>query len=276
MTCGIYQITNIINRKIYVGSSKNIEKRWIKGHRSVLRNNKHTNSYLQRAWNKYGVNAFKIEILETCQPEDRRTIEQYYLDWLEPWDRGIGYNQATTVSGEDPTEETRKKMSASQKGKHLSEITKKKIGDSERGEKHHLFGKHPSKETRLKMSLAHKGKPSHRKGKSGKSWSEERKKTQQNLMLGKKHSEEAKRKISEKHKGKQLTEEHKEKLSIAHKGQIISTNTRRLISLALTNKKKPPRTEEHKENLKKAMRKYRQKLHQLHQKAQEEAPTEEV
>ena len=50
---GIYRIKNLVNEKCYYGSSKNIEKRW-KTHLNQLRNKKHINSILQRAWNKYG------------------------------------------------------------------------------------------------------------------------------------------------------------------------------------------------------------------------------
>ncbi len=41
----------------------------------------------------------------------------------------------------------------------MSENTKRKMGDSRRGEKNVNFGKKFSKETCLKISLAHKGKP---------------------------------------------------------------------------------------------------------------------
>lgn len=51
--CGIYYITNTINGKFYVGSSKNIKKRWAR-HIRDLNNNNHHNIYLQRSCNKYG------------------------------------------------------------------------------------------------------------------------------------------------------------------------------------------------------------------------------
>ena len=61
MTCGIYTIKNIINGKFYLGSSKNIEKRWNR-HLYELRNNRHHSWYLQRAFIKYGENSFKLII----------------------------------------------------------------------------------------------------------------------------------------------------------------------------------------------------------------------
>ena len=42
---GIYKIVNSINNKIYVGSAKNIKKRW-SAHKSDLNKNKHHNKHL--------------------------------------------------------------------------------------------------------------------------------------------------------------------------------------------------------------------------------------
>ncbi len=50
MSCGIYQITCSINNKIYIGSSCNIDARWM-DHKSRLQANKHPNSFLQNSWN---------------------------------------------------------------------------------------------------------------------------------------------------------------------------------------------------------------------------------
>ena len=50
-TSGVYQITNKVTGKFYIGSAVNFRKRW-NTHKSCLRNNKHANKHLQRAWNK--------------------------------------------------------------------------------------------------------------------------------------------------------------------------------------------------------------------------------
>ena len=39
MSCGIYKITNLINNKVYIGQSQNIEHRWI-AHKSEAKNEK--------------------------------------------------------------------------------------------------------------------------------------------------------------------------------------------------------------------------------------------
>jgi hypothetical protein len=89
---GIYKITNIKVGKFYIGSSKDIEKRW-KDHVYMLNRNQHHSLYFQNAWNKYGEDNFKFEIIEMINDEsillDR---EQYWLDKTQCYNSKIGYN----------------------------------------------------------------------------------------------------------------------------------------------------------------------------------------
>lgn len=63
----IYQIKNLINNKIYIGSTiRPLYKRKYE-HFSELRNNEHCNTYLQRSFNKYGEENFSFTILETLK-----------------------------------------------------------------------------------------------------------------------------------------------------------------------------------------------------------------
>jgi group I intron endonuclease len=84
MTAGIYKITCLPVGKYYIGSSLNIEGRFLK-HKSDLRCQKHGNQYLQKAWNKHGAASFTFEILEACDPAVRLVVEQSYLDAVEDW-----------------------------------------------------------------------------------------------------------------------------------------------------------------------------------------------
>jgi group I intron endonuclease len=87
----IYQIKNLKNGKLYVGSTNNLTKRWA-NHRSKLRNNKHENNYLQLAWNKYGEESFEFSLLEEVNDENRIDKEIYYLNQIKSYERDIGYN----------------------------------------------------------------------------------------------------------------------------------------------------------------------------------------
>ena len=70
-TSGVYQILCIPTAKIYVGSSLNISERWWE-HRWDLRRGTHHSRYLQRAWDKYGEEAFVFSILEYVEDPDLR------------------------------------------------------------------------------------------------------------------------------------------------------------------------------------------------------------
>ena len=63
MKTGIYNIRNIINNNIYIGSASNLKNRW-NVHKHKLSNNKHVNIHLQRAFNKYGSENFIFEVIE--------------------------------------------------------------------------------------------------------------------------------------------------------------------------------------------------------------------
>jgi hypothetical protein len=54
-------------------------------------------------------------------------------------------------------------------------------------------------------------------------------------------------------KGRVVTDKQKEKIRKARKLQVITDETKKKISNALINKKKPPRTEEHRKNLQKSL-----------------------
>jgi len=91
MVAGIYTITNIRNNKIYVGSSNDIYYRMTK-HKETLKRNRHYNLYLQSAFNKYGEDSFKFEILEETSLENRLYIEYYWINILYTMNPKYGYN----------------------------------------------------------------------------------------------------------------------------------------------------------------------------------------
>jgi len=76
---GIYKLS--AGGHIYIGSSKNLYSR-LTEHRHDLESNKHSNEFLQRVCDKYGINNIKIDIVEFCKPEDRIVREKFWIDEL--------------------------------------------------------------------------------------------------------------------------------------------------------------------------------------------------
>lgn len=67
----IYQITNLINNKIYIGQTNNIKKRW-----SNHKNSNDPNMVIARAIRKYGKENFKFEVLlKNLSPEEANQKE---------------------------------------------------------------------------------------------------------------------------------------------------------------------------------------------------------
>ena len=128
---GIYKIVNKINSKYYVGSAKVICNRWWT-HKSKLRKNKHSNEHLQSAWNKYGENNFVFEFIEPTSKEKLTTTEQGYLD-IAKTEKDKCYNKSFIADRIEYTDDVRKKMSNSSKGKHKSKEHCKNIGISKLG-----------------------------------------------------------------------------------------------------------------------------------------------
>lgn len=132
--CGIYLIANCVTGDLYVGKSKNMRDR-LAAHRKLLRRNLHENKFMQNSWNKYGEESFEFYVLEECSFEEMSDKEKYYISALK-CQAPNGFNLTTGGDGmENPSEETRKKMSEKRKLR----VTKD--------------------ETRILISLAGKGKP---------------------------------------------------------------------------------------------------------------------
>ena len=151
---GIYQIKNLVNGKVYIGSAVNFKNRF-KTHKCLLKLNSHHSKHLQNAWNKYGEDNFKFEICEVLEfDEDLLRVEQYYLDFFEPWDREVGYNTAkyadAPMRGRTHTLEAIEKQSIAHT--NPSDETRKKQSDAKMGEKSSWYGKPKSDEWKKRQS----------------------------------------------------------------------------------------------------------------------------
>jgi len=194
MISGIYKIKNIVDEKYYIGSSKNINRRWDK-HRWRLRSNKHENIILQRAWNKYGEENFIFEIVEECETYMLLELEQKYLN-LDPQ-----YNIGVTASGGDNLTNHPNKWEIIE---NIKSSMKHKIENMSNDEKMVRFSHPMEKNPNWKGGKTHNycicGK---RIQPEAKTCNKCRPRTDKdNPFYNKSHSIKTKKKISEKRKGK--------------------------------------------------------------------------
>lgn len=179
----IYKITNNLNGKIYIG--KHITDNLDDGYMG-------SGTAIRRAVKKYGIENFTKEILFDVYGEDMMNfleeaiVDEAFVARKDTYNMTLGGRGRTHV---EHSEETRRKLSEANKGKHHSEESKKKMSEAKKGFRH-------SEETKKKMSNAQSGHPGYTKGKH--------------------HTEESRRKISEANKGRSFSEEHKQNISKHH------------------------------------------------------------
>ena len=210
----LYQTTNLVNGKVYVGVHKLADTRYS---RSYLG----SGLSLRPAIEKYGKENFvrstlaEFSCAEDAYLAEAEMVTEEFCNRKDTYNLRVGgeggifteearAKMSAAAKGKRPTLETRAKMSASHKGKIITAETKAKIGAASKGNKHRL-GIIPSLETRAKMSAAQKGRTA---------------------------SEETKIKLSNAAKGRVLSEEHKAKLIEAHTGKTISAETKNKTSIA--------------------------------------------
>lgn len=172
---GIYKITSPSSR-IYIGQSIDIFNRF----KSYKQAKCKEQPKIYKSILKYGWESHLFEVELECSVDELNEKERFYQEKYNSVEKGlncvytktndksgksseetklkISLNNARQFLGKKHTEESKLKMSNSLKGRQsrlgaiLSDETKKKIGNSNKGKKH-------SDEVKLKMSLSRKNIP---------------------------------------------------------------------------------------------------------------------
>lgn len=185
----VYEITNLINGKKYIG------KRSCKG---SIKNDKYMGSskLLSNAINKYGINNFKKEIIFICKTEDEAYLkEEQYISLnnavlsdkyynLNGGGKGVGSGHNSPNFGKKISKEHSIRISEAQKGRIKSKEECLNISNSKKGDKNWAYGKTFTEEHKKKMSEARCGE---------KHWN-----------YGNKMKEEQREKLSDYWKGKKI------------------------------------------------------------------------
>ena len=156
----VYKITNTVTGDFYIGSSKDINRRWAAHkHPSVWKN--HPNNPMYLDMQRYGVEKFEFEILEEVEAGSLKVTEQKFIELLKP-----AYNNRN-ANGLD-IERHKKSQKEYQKSDKFKE-TQKKYQKSDKFKEYQKEyyksdkGKESHKKAQKEYQKTDKGKESHKK-----------------------------------------------------------------------------------------------------------------
>lgn len=199
----IYAVVNKENSNVYIGQAAFPRQRWYQ-HKTLLRKQEHSNSHLQRAWQKYGEGNFEHFVLDEFPTRaECDEAEKLYIAWYKQL--GIAYNicdGGEGTCGLPRTPEHQAKIVESGR-KTWTPERREHLASLKRGNKY-FEGKSHSEETKQVMSESRKG--------------------ELNPHYGKATSVKQKQAASATWKGKQrgpFTEEHKQKIREARQKQVM-------------------------------------------------------
>lgn len=221
----IYCITNNVNGKVYIGQTTN----YIKRVRAYKRLRCKGQTKLYNALKKYGFENFSFEVIDRAMTKDVLDfLEAFYIETIDSRNDDIGYNLKMGGSYGKHSEESKKKMSETQKVIMSSEGKRKHLSEKNKG--HVVTG-----EARKNMSKAGKGRI----------FSDDHKAKISEASKGKVISEEAKKKmriawIARRARG--VSQETREKISKANIGRVMSIDNKRKLIEANTGSKKTEET----------------------------------
>lgn len=208
----IYMATNTKNGKSYIGQTTKTLKKRQSQHKY---DSERLDIVFYRAIRKYGWKYFKWQILHSNIPYNKlNDLEIQYIVKYNTYNKGYNstpggrYNHSSIYKIGTAT-------SRRQKGRKLTEETKRKISEAHKGMKH-------TKKSKLKMSKSQSGR---------KHTAETKRKMSKNYNGGVKyHTEKTKLKMSESRKGKKHSPKTRHKISHSQIGKKVSQKTKDKIS----------------------------------------------
>lgn len=113
---GVYKITNTVTNDFYIGSSKNVKKRWA-DHKCHSKWKRCPNNPLYLDMQKYGVDKFDFQMLANVEPENLKDVEQQFIETLKPTYNDKNAKGLDIERQKMQHKEYKKKYNQSEKGK---------------------------------------------------------------------------------------------------------------------------------------------------------------
>lgn len=190
----IYQIINTENGKKYIGSTKNDPRIRKKRHFRELENENHHNIILQRAWNKYGEECFKFQIIEKVENALRKREKELIPEGEYNISAdACGGNLIKNHPNKEQIEEKKERVLREWINNLSKEQRKQKFGRKKEKNGNWQDGK-----TKKKMTCECGNKKAWYADKCRECYD---KSGENNPFYGKSHSEETKKELSEQRKG---------------------------------------------------------------------------
>lgn len=172
--CGIYKITSP-TKKIYVGKSIDIFKRWRSYNNLRCKNQ----AYLYNSLKKHGADSHSFEVVCQCDRSELDNLEKYYIALFQCFNSEYGLNlREGGEGGGTCSDKTKKKISAaaikngnkpplaSFSGYTHTEEAKQIMSAKKKGKTSSFKGKKHTEESNQKNRENHLGKPTWNKGKT--------------------------------------------------------------------------------------------------------------
>ena len=113
---GIYKITNTVTGDFYIGSSKDVKRRW-REHKLPSKWKRCPSNPLYLDMKKYGLDKFVFEIIAEVEPEQLKETEQHFIETLKPTYNQMNANGLDIERIKKSQKEYMKEYMKSDKGK---------------------------------------------------------------------------------------------------------------------------------------------------------------
>ena len=121
----VYKITNTVTGDFYIGSSKDVKKRWI-AHKCPSTWKEYPNKQMYLDMRKYGIDKFELQILAEVEESFLKEKEQQFIETLKPTYNNRNANGWDFERRKETHRKSNKEYFQSEKGKESHRKANKK------------------------------------------------------------------------------------------------------------------------------------------------------